>query len=630
MRARAVVNCKTPTLKMRTSHAATGGISAIPLLSAVRKGGFPLKVARRVVPNGKAEIVLANGDKVPLHPFALVGKMDSVARGPGGEIYVVLPEGRGFVQVSPAWRMRRDISVFGRKAAVVVKEIETEEELAGYESLTRHHYRSGAGATRRAPLIAKINAPDLPEVVGFVEITSCFLVNVARRKILDAPFSDAGRDIKWERWDMDTAKKHTNVVARISRCVVYPELRGVGVAGVLAEAAKQFATKRWHIGGWRPVFMEITAEMLRYWPFVEKAGFVKVGDTEGNGDRVEKSMAYLLRRKRGPGFPAGGGGILTMYRAHANTLAEVISRRSLPASDVIGRIKKSPESLSAKDWVALNGLYRRPKPVYMLGLTEAARKILPDAPPRALPASPLFRGGGEGAVHIRKMSVRASWEPETSRGARRVQEAFGIVAERLETKIAEDLDVRVASGEILLVAGASGSGKSLLLRALAWHASGRLKKWAPPPEIQTEAAEVKPVKVSMMAHPNPRMSPVALLKKNGLGLEQAMRMLASAGLGEAQLFVRPSGTLSSGQRYRLSLALALAKKPDLLLVDEFCESLDDYSAAAVCRRLRKEAVRSSIAVVAATVNGARICPELRPMSVLRLLPNRRHKWEKLA
>ena len=588
-----------------------------------------MKVVRRIALDGRVEIVLENKKRLPLHPFALVGKMDAVS-GSDQKMSVVLPQGRGKVTVKPAWRMRRDISIFGRRMAVVVKEIETEEELAGYSALTRHHYRNGAGATRRAPLVAKVNAPDLPKVVGFVELTSSFLVNVARRKILDAPFADKRRGIQWEQWDMDTAKKYTNVVARISRCVVYPELRGVGVAGVLAEAAKQFAIERWHIGGWRPIFMEITAEMLRYWPFVEKAGFVEVGETEGNGARVEKSMAYLLRRKQGPGFPQGGGGILTMYRSHATTLDEVINSRGLSADEVIGRIKKSPEKLSAKDWVALNGLYRRPKPVYMLGLTAAATDSLRNSPALSARARPSFRRKATRGIHIREMSVRASWKPETSHGARRVQETFGLVAERLETRIADDLEMRVAPGEIVLVAGASGSGKSLLLRALAWHASGRLGKWALPPEIRSKAAESARVKVAVMRRPNPRLSPIALLEKTGLELEPAMRLLASAGLGEAQLFIRPSETLSTGQRYRLSLALALAQKPDLLLIDEFCESLDDYSAAAVCRRLRKEVDRSGLAVVAATVGGARIAPELRPSGVLRLLPNRRHKWEALA
>ena len=199
----------------------------------------------------------------------------------------------------------------------------------------------------------------MPKVVGFVELSSCFLVNVARKKVLDRPFRDAERGAEWKQWDKETAKRCTNVVVRISRCVVYPELRGVGVAGILAEAAKAFANERWHIGGWRPSFMEITAEMLRYWPFVEKAGFMKVGDTEGNADRIEKTMAYLLDRRANGKYPEKGGGILAMHKAHAETLHSFTEKQKVSTDEAIQRIKDSPENLSAKDWVALHGLYRK-------------------------------------------------------------------------------------------------------------------------------------------------------------------------------------------------------------------------------------------------------------------------------
>ena len=591
---------------------------------------MPIKVKQRIVSNEGAKVSLENGSVLDLHRFVLAGKRDAVVFGRKGRVSVVLPKNMGNITISPrVWRCQLTLSIFGRKMTVVVKEIENAKEMDGYKALMRHHYRNGVGATRRAPLVAKIKSPDLPEVVGFVEVTSCFLVNVARRKILDAPFTDKERGIKWERWDMDTAKKYTNVVARISRCVVYPELRGVGIAAVLTKAAIKFAKSRWHIADLRPSFMEITAEMLRYWPFVEKAGFVKVGETEGNDNRLEKSMTYLLNRQEKHGFPSGGGGIMAMYRAHATLLGKAREERKLSVQDMITLVRKSPEQLSVKDWVALHGIYRRPKPVYMIGLTKDAEAHLRDRMRKISVAPPSQKIGGDSkeSVSIGKMSIRASCKAESSREARQIQEAFGIVAERLETNIAANLDFTIAPGQVVLVAGASGSGKSLLLRALAWHASGRRKKWKMPPEIQSQANTGASIKVAMMGRPDPKKSPIALLGKLGFNLENAMRLLASAGLGEAQLFVRPSVTLSNGQRYRLALALALAQKPDLLLVDEFCESLDDYSAAAVCRRLRKEINRRGLSAVVATVNGAKITQELRPERILRMLPNRCHKWE---
>ena len=592
------------------------------------------KVVRRTVENGKVKIILENGRTRKLHRFALVGGKDRVRFGPGSKVLAFVPKvSDKSVVVYPTWRMKQPITVCGRKLNIVVKEIETIDELVGYEVLTRHHYRNGVSVARRALLIAKADTQDLPLVVGFVEISSCFLVCVPRKKILDAPFEDSERGIKWERWDMETAKKYTNATARISRCVVYPELRGIGIAGILAEAAKRFATERWHIGGLRPSFLEITAEMLRYWPFVEKAGFVKVGETEGNGKRLEKSMIYLLQRKQNNrGFPKGGGGILTMHRAHAALLKNTMEERGWSVEDIVTRIKKSPENLNIEDWVTLHGIYRRPKPVYMLGLTADAKKHLREKlseNPSNREVNHPTRQDAELRVLVGEINISASCGTENSREARQIQEAFNIVSERLETVITANLSMDLRGGEIVMVTGASGSGKSLLLSALAWHASGEKKKWKLPPEIQSHAHMDTPfAKVATLVSPSRDKSPIALLMALGMSLKESMRLLASAGLGEAQLFVRPSRTLSSGQRYRLSLALALAKKPDLLLIDGFCEPLDNYAAAAVCRRLRKEVERSGTAAVVATTNGERILSELRPHRILRLLPNGGYQWDK--
>ena len=80
---------------------------------------------------------------------------------------------------------------------VVIKEIENEEELSGYLSLTEYHYRGGAGIGKCVPLVASIDSWQLPKIVGFIELSSSFLVNIARKKIFDTPFSDPERNVAW-------------------------------------------------------------------------------------------------------------------------------------------------------------------------------------------------------------------------------------------------------------------------------------------------------------------------------------------------------------------------------------------------------------------------------------------------
>ena len=597
------------------------------------------KVMRRVVENGKVKVTLENGEVRRLHRFALVGKKDRIQLQKNSKVVVYAPKvADNTVVVSPVWKMKRTISACGKKLIVVVKEIETAKELAEYESLTQYHYRNNTSASRRAVLIAKVDNrndnQDLPSVIGFLEITSCFLVSVPRKKILDAPFYDKKRGITWEQWDMETAKEYTNSIARISRCVVYPEIRGIGIAGILAEAAKRFATERWHIGGLRPSFLEITAEMLKYWPFVKKSGFAMVGETEGNGSRLVKSMGYLLQRKQNNrGFPKGGGGILTMQRAHATLLEKTMRDRNWSVEDVIKHITRAPESLSVKDWVALHGIYRRPKPVYMLGLTKDAQKHLMTKLRENVSCNgniPQPSHNSAFQIQAKDISINTLCQTEKTFEVRRIQEAFNIVSERLETNIVQNVNLTINSGEVVLVAGASGSGKSLLVKALAWHASGQKSKWKLPLGVSSQASvEAPPAKVATITSPQGDKSPITLLKELGVSLKDAMCLLASAGLGEAQLFVRPSKTLSSGQRYRLSIALALAKQPNLLIIDEFCEPLDNYASAAVCRHLRQTIRRDHIAAIVATIGSDRILAELRPDWILRLLPNKLHTLEKL-
>ena len=530
--------------------------------------------------------------------------------------------------VHPVWTKPLCVAVLDREIHITIKEIENDSELSGYEKLTRHHYKSGAGPGRRAPLIAVASHPSLPEVVGFVEICSAFLVNVPRKSLFDRPFRDRSLSVSWNRWDIDTAKEFINITARISRCVVLPELRGLGLATILSDAAAQFAGERWHFGGHRPAFLEITAEMLRYWPFVRKSGFVHLGDTQGNEARLCKTMKYLLARKaNGEGFPKGGGGIVSMHRSHATIVDELLHVRGWTMEHLLDLLTKTPEDLAADDWIALHSVYRRPKPVYMRGLTSDAKAHLQRFQRTFQTKKPADQPPVDPRLDIVLRKIVARCDAERSREVRQIQEAFGIVAKSIETTIASDLTINLDGGNTLLISGPSGSGKSLLLRALLWHASGHHPDWTMPADT-TSAAQLQSntLRVATWHRPNPAKSPIGILAAMGLSLNQAMQLLSSAGLAEASLFVRPAGTLSSGQYYRLGLALALATCPELLVIDEFCESLDDFATAAVCRRLGQKVSRDRMLLVVATSTADRIASCLAPTARLYLRPNSGYDW----
>ena len=138
------------------------------------------------------------------------------------------------------------------------------------------------------------------------------------------------------------------------------------------------------------------------------------------------------------------------------------------------------------------------------------------------------------------------------------------------THVLRGLDLEIRRGEFVALLGRSGSGKSTLLRSLAGLDP------VTPQELRIDGA------VSV-AFQEPRLLPwrkvednVALALANGpqrrVRRERARIALDEVGLGEKRDAWPLS--LSGGQAQRVSLARALVREPDLLLLDEPFSALD--------------------------------------------------------
>lgn len=149
----------------------------------------------------------------------------------------------------------------------------------------------------------------------------------------------------------------------------------------------------------------------------------------------------------------------------------------------------------------------------------------------------------------------------------------------------------IEPGMVGLVTGPSGSGKSTILAALR----GRLG-----------AMGARVVAAPRAVHP--RLAPVRVIDAIRRPVDEALRVLARAGLAEARVAITPIGVLSEGQRSRLRVALAMdraARSGAWMLIDELATGLDRATACGLCLTLGRWARSARVPVVAASA-----CDEL--------------------
>jgi hypothetical protein len=180
-----------------------------------------------------------------------------------------------------------------------------------------------------------------------------------------------------------------------------------------------------------------------------------------------------------------------------------------------------------------------------------------------------------------------------------VMDHFGIGFDVGRHVIAEDLDLPIRPGDVVLFTGASGSGKSSLLRA----AAEVLEKDEGAPTTRSPGFVIDVNAIELGER--------ILVDGLDLPAEESLALLTGCGLGEARLMLRTPRELSDGQRYRYRLALALARNPAWIVADEFTATLDRTLAKVIAFNLGKTARRRGVGLLLATTHDD-VADDLQP------------------
>jgi ABC-type lipoprotein export system ATPase subunit/GNAT superfamily N-acetyltransferase len=174
--------------------------------------------------------------------------------------------------------------------------------------------------------------------------------------------------------------------------------------------------------------------------------------------------------------------------------------------------------------------------------------------------------------------------PKPTKRTIAIAEAFGLGLEKGKFTIYDNVELKISPKDIVYITGESGSGKSVLLKALEKDIRKDTKLSC------INMAEIKP---------EPEKP---IIETVGKTLQEALELLSRVGLNDAFLFLRTYEQLSDGQKYRYKIAKMVESQAQFWILDEFAATLDRDTAKIVAYNLQKLARQQGKAVLAATTH----------------------------
>jgi len=512
----------------------------------------------------------------------------------------------GFAKLLPPFKKNTTIVLGNKKIEIVIKEITNPKEIQGYEYLRKFHYRNnGNSFGRQAILVAALKSVPFT-VLGFIQISSPPILNKARANFLDTKFCE--NSIGWTSWDKQTSIKYSKLIAEISRVVVHPEYRNLGIAQELLKSSFLYARDYWQIGNIKPLFVEITADMLKFIPFTEKAGMMYIGDTEGNLYRLKRDLAYYFKNGEKVKGNLKNNCMVRLQKKSLRKANEILKNNNICKEDLLAEISRLSKENIYKKYGLLGDILRLPKPVYLYGLTKSAQNFLIKRQKELnlmnkpqehyLGIEPLRE-----SIKIVKVSVSfLSSVPRTKRTSL-VQESFGVNPDSIESLVFHDLSMEIVPGEIILIVGASGSGKTTLLRLVK--------------------GEVKPTKGNVFIPSNAKlgfMEPISssrpLIEEVGSTINKSLYILNKVGLSDFSTYLLRYDQLSTGQQYRAQLAKLIDSGSNVWVLDNFLSNLDKTTSMIIANNIQKIARKLSVTLIVACCDCEHFIDALKPDKIL--------------
>ena len=511
------------------------------------------------------QVKLKNGYEIKLRPFIYIKK---------GDVLEFIPSVTNFAEINKTFRdkatgefkkikihppycVKETIFLDPHKFEVTFRERANSKDWGKVKELERFHYR-GKGLNklvgRRTVLLVEIKGYG---IVGFGVLSATVAFAKPRFELLETNFTDQMKS------------KLINRIPRIPRIVIHPEFRGMNLGVLMAKHLIQYAKEYWDINHYSPIMVEVIAAMLEYHKFFEKAGFIKIGYTAG-----------YSRKSVIPQYGNGG------FESRVNYKSYEFMQNQKPKPYLV-----FPLDLNLKE--KIERFYKGSFP---------SIAILSKSPKLKKP------------IRFDKVSVKYILKNGSTERTNLVKEVFGVDVEHAFSTIFTNFSLEIEPGDVALITGASGSGKSTIIRLLTSKRSSLKKEMEITGKIPDE--NIRNVAILNTDWDNSRPL-IEQVKEDG-DIKEAIEILNLVGLSEAHLYIKRPDQISDGQRYRFAVAKLCDSGKPIWVADEFVSTLNPEMAAIVARGLRKVAYKYGATLILAAPHTHSFIGSLLPNKLIKL------------